>query len=441
LGGMMGGVPGAAIGATVPWIAGRNRDVDEMLEAANFLPSLALWPKWMKAGGPKGGKVLNLPEPPAAPVVRTPSRIDQLINARNSVYHATDLEGFKGILEAGEISPNPWLHTGLGKTKVKELMKGGVKQPTSEALNTALANLIKVGSKYGFKEGALPNPDNPFDFVETPYFKKIPSDYKAAFKKWDSLAVAAHEVGIIDSTTNPSAGVSVSRVPRIKPKAEKAISFVIDRSKMPRNRGFAESGYEKTQPIEELDPSSGMVISQTEGPNPRFEFEDRTYNEPIPLSAVKGVMVDESALAQHRSKFPSDSEILELVQTPEYLDWAKGWSAWTSVPFEALTKVSNDPTQPGLSRHVSNFLQSGRRDAERALARIQLNKIQEAASAHNLPVKVVPSGRAMHGYRAGLSQLPQDQWWGVVPPAIGASLLDVAKRYLEDEQQKRVLGQ
>lgn len=78
-------------------------------------------------------------------------------------------------------------------------------------------------------------------------------------------------------------GVSVSRVPRVASKGTRAVSFVIDPEKMPPSRPYAEEGYAKTH-------GDDNVMS------PRFEFEDRTYNQPIPTSAVREMWVDRSAL-------------------------------------------------------------------------------------------------------------------------------------------------
>jgi hypothetical protein len=85
--------------------------------------------------------------------------IHTLINSRDSVYHATDLNGFKGILESGEILP-------------------------------------------GYAQETIPG-----------YAK----------------------------------GASVSRVPRVASKGSKAISFVLDRAKLPSGTSpLAEEGFQKS---------------------------------------------------------------------------------------------------------------------------------------------------------------------------------------------------
>jgi len=185
--------------------------------------------------------------------------VNKLLNARNSVYHATDVEGFRGILESGKI--------------------------TNEG---SLLSDVTDNIEQGYEEGPL-----------------------------DELK--AHQ------------GVSVSRTPRVASKADKAITFVIDQEKMPKSRPFVEEGYGKQQSLfggqgeaftgaaadaelqlkltpEEYieykkDPSSpasdkllARVKASTSGNNPHFEFENRTYNEPVPLSAVRGIVVDRSAL-------------------------------------------------------------------------------------------------------------------------------------------------
>ena len=92
-------------------------------------------------------------------------------------------------------------------------------------------------------------------------------------------------------------GVSVSRTPRIASKADKAVTFAIDREKMPPSRPFVEPKYSKTEPNEVYFPDTGKTFAGGPNrPNPRFEFEQRTYNQSIPLSAVREALIDKSAL-------------------------------------------------------------------------------------------------------------------------------------------------
>lgn len=93
-------------------------------------------------------------------------------------------------------------------------------------------------------------------------------------------------------------GVSVSRVPRVASKADKAVTFAIDRSKMPPSRPFAEAGYGKTLQRDLYEPTPEGIyqkMGQDVMPNPHFEFEQRTYNQPIPLSAVREALIDADA--------------------------------------------------------------------------------------------------------------------------------------------------
>lgn len=112
-----------------------------------------------------------------------------IINARNSMYHATDLDGFNGIMNSGQIRPGMY------------------------------------------------------------------AEYAGS---------------------NPT-GVSVSRVPKVAPQADKPISIVLDPAAMGRQAPFAESLNKK--------PTSG------------FEFENRTPGSPVDVKkAAKGIIVDRQAL-------------------------------------------------------------------------------------------------------------------------------------------------
>jgi hypothetical protein len=128
------------------------------------------------------------------------------------------------------------------------------------------------------------------------------------------------------STRVPVPGVSVSRVPRVSSKESRGFSIVVDRSKIPGTRPFVEGGYGKTERTVSLE---GEV---SDLPNVEFEFEDRTYSEPIKLSAVREILVDESAVK----------------------DFSK------------------------------------------------IQRVRLAAQAKGIPVRVLPSGKAVHSYRASI---------------------------------------
>jgi hypothetical protein len=565
--GLLGGGPlGALAGAVVPQLYGLHPEVDRVMDANMDLPTpaapfMAVVPLMTKLarrgklGATTAKDVAKLSHQLAWTKQAKP--IDNLINARNSVYHATDLEGFKGILEAGEISPNPWLHQGLGTKKQKELMKKPswptIYEGSIDKLNEAVevgqlhpleAELVKANgfksftkftkqAKAKLNQLMVQHKDDPdaMGILETvaDYGNPIAKqqqlfavfDLKSGQIIHDGLSeqkaqqiTATNPAWDYDTTSGstksfyPTAGVSVSRVPRIAPKATKAISFVIDRSKMPRNRGFAEEGYQKTVrqgpssvwdalTDEEFylhnslsdkaaalpwgDPAQQTIFDQQNAimqtarqrmlaqaksvPNKHFEFEDRTYNEPIGLDAVKGVLVDKSVAAENR-RFPNEDEIAQIVKHPAYQQWARDWADQTHndinalVPSDiddlvasikdnrlalALDPAGHDPLSKRWNRltqsGISNFLQSDPAHANGIYGDIFTNQISQLASQHNLPVQVYPSGRAMHSARALLTKRFRE---GADPPSLfggagAAWLVDQMRK--EFERQRGEQGQ
>ena len=261
-----------------------------------------------------------------------------LINARNSYYHATDLEGFRGILDAG--------HIRVGENLPEDI------------------SLVDTDLAASDKEAAITN------------FMTETGTERSQAENTVERALAQNY-----------AGVSVSRVPRLMSKEDKAITFVIDANKMPRSRPYVEEGFGKTtEPAgtlgeyahsSELPAWKKEIADQSTGyadyirrlheegeleneRNPTFEFEQRTYNEPIPLSAVKGVIVDKEAL-----------------HDPESFD------------------------QPEQFRQAVNN---------------RIQDIQNLAQQAGLKVKVMESGRQVHSYRAGLAREPEDMRWGMSIP-------------------------
>lgn len=257
--------------------------------------------------------------------------VDELINARNSYYHATDLEGMRGILGRGEI-------------------------------NTSSSHPV---DEEGWME----------------------SD---------------HGEGDVTS------GVSVSRVPRFLSKADKPITFVIDAEKMPSSRPYTELDYRKTNvdpylaaKMHKEDPEQTVEEWQKIRPdiaqrNPQFEYEQRTYNEPIPVSAVKGILVDRKALSG--VKF-ADSE-------------HQTYGSWLTAGDEG--KVES------------------------------VQQIMELAQQHNIPVKVFQSGEELHNYRAGLAKEPPGRRWGVsmkdIPPLDNPTMTEMAEPRAETQNVERVRG-
>lgn len=259
--------------------------------------------------------------------------LDQVINARNSVYHATDWQGFHGVLTSGEIRP--------------------------------------------FR------------------FEPIPAE--ALDDSAESAAILAfQENKALALTLNPEvaaeAGVSVSRVPRFASKADKPITFVLDPAKMPRSRPYTEVGYAKTttnhplyegldddqiQKIQEMAFAKGLQKNPSSA-NEKFEFENRTFNEPVSIDAVKGILIDEEALAMaQKDALYETEESLYSVKMIE--DWARG---------------------------------------------------------RGIPTKVFKNGAEMHKYRASLAKQEESMRWAVDLKKVPPSEL----RFARDLDVDRVLG-
>jgi hypothetical protein len=256
--------------------------------------------------------------------------LHEIINSRNSMYHATDVQGFKGILGSGEIIP------------------------------------------YG-----------------------------------DNFASGV-------SVGDP--GVSVSRVPRVASKGDKSISLVLDPDQIPDSRPFTEPDYQKsinrmqrpTDPGSQTLTQKAWVLSngaqvqnlnkadqfnaymdylkglpeapKVSIPNNRFEFENRTYNTPVGLQAVKGVVVDKRALKDAIDRDPT-----------------KHWPP--NIP------------QPAISSGVLSDPQLN------ALTDYHIGQIQQAAQSKGIPVRVAENGRDLHSYRAGFSRMKSQgqALWGLAP--------------------------
>lgn len=259
----------------------------------------------------------------AAEAYHARPRVDP-IAAKNRVFHATDAEAVDEILRGGEIVPDPQL-----------LVKQG-------AADWAAAKQREKGTW------------------------RPPNTY----------------------TPNPGAwrGVSVSRVPRVASKGEKAVSFVIDPEKIGPTRPFVEEGYGKTRSakydlydlpdpavdqLEQIEAQMGEAMQAEDWgswnrlraewqslqdhfkgqlpervPNSRFEFEDRTFDTSIPRKAIKELWVDKEALAE----------------------------------------------KPGYDRFGARMTPEDRLDA-----------LRYWADEYGLPYREFPSGLEMHSARAGMS--------------------------------------
>jgi len=149
----------------------------------------------------------------------------------------------------------------------------------------------------GYKESRTPN--RPIEsYMKTPptASSKLPiksedTSLHTIINSRDSLYHATTVEGfngiMNDGVIRPgyAGGVSTSRVPKIQTK-DSSISFVIDKDLAPSSSPIAEDEYKK------VDYYKGNKQ------NPRFEFENRTndYKAKIPLSSVKGIIVDRNQL-------------------------------------------------------------------------------------------------------------------------------------------------
>lgn len=147
--------------------------------------------------------------------------------------------------------------------------------------------------------------------------------------------------------TGASPGVSVSRVPRVASKAERPITFVLGGEAMPPARPYTEFGYRK----ETYQPVGPGRLEKV--PNPHFEFENRTYGEPVPASAIREVWVDKDALGKLARRISYEGQ--------------------------------------GLVSPADVFTQ-------------HINAIQTEAAAAGLPVRIFESGGEMHSARAAMSK-------------------------------------
>ena len=396
----MGGPVGGLAGAILPNLYGLNPELDNALNA-------------MAAMGP-APRMARAPFRPT----QTP-RVDALINARNTVYHATSREGFKGIIAAGGIAPGGDITPLVAPSKLSR----------AEAVNKLLTGEINVGEFVQATRGRRQKPLTEAEIARHPYYKEWAETIQRRQETewspigeetpswWRKGRIDINVSTFLDERGMPNglqdlkyfalqSGVSVSRVPRIASKESKAISFVIDRSKLPPSWGIAERGYGKTvegfisswEPFatpeelaqfneyaKEYSVAAGLkqkaIVAQVykratppPTPNPLFEFELRTKSEPIPLSAVRGIIIDQSAM-----------------------------------------RIGPQGTWKDIA------------------------EIKTLAAEHGIPVRVLPSGRSMHSSRAALSRLfdagvPPRELFSI-PAAAG--LTEILRRRTESERKKK----
>jgi len=328
---------------------------------------------------PDGGAVFGEPKLAdrlfQASQMKSSVDVNKLINARNSVYHATDLEGFRGILEAGRIKPNE--HTPFSEPGWM------ITDPESPTGKTFLEG------KYADAAAEIPD----------------------ELKTWTP--------GGMDLTYVE--GVSVSRTPRVASKADKAITFVIDQSKMPRNRPYTEAGFEKTvvdqdkigsdalKSIMDKVHSKGFgslsdeeivmmrdlqdeaLNSAPQTLNTHFEFENRTYNEPIPLTAVRGIVIDKSAMRQ---------------------DWIDADAPGPYEVFDPKTGKTLTTVETMQEVHAA-LRQWPQADWAPDTAHSTVQEVLKLGQETGIPVKILDSGRDVHTYRAGLAKQPEGMRWGI----------------------------
>jgi hypothetical protein len=326
------------------------------------------------------------------------------INAKKSVYHATDLEGFKGILSGGKIKPSAG--------KVEDF--GAEVQAWEEFIPKLQEIALSKGWSY-----------NKFDNMLNDLGSK---------KIAEILNVPAPE--------NVS-GVSVSRTPRIASKGDKAITFVIDPDKAPKMRPFVEEGYDKmisgpaafdsqadllgAMTVEELDKHRALskaiqarldqdrnaslkdlhalqmqiedqVVQRLhpEKRNPHFEFEDRTFGEAVDLSAMKGVLIDKEALRElYMAHHYSFSDALNLAPTELKKAYRQAITDKDLAQKEVLAQAIE--THGKASFNIDT----------------EIEKIIEQAKSKGLQVKVFENGAEMHSYRAKMSKYPDDAKWEI----------------------------
>lgn len=319
--------------------------------------------------------VRNAALAPAEPAVSLPS-IHDIINQRNVEYHATDLEGMKGILESEKI--------------------GLPRAPSEEGY---LVSFIEQGKKVQ-------------DWIDLDTFHDAKLQAEKLVEQHPGATITFGNAAKLLAAPSE---VSTSRIARIASKADKAITFVLDAEKMPARKPIAESGYAKTTPtynapanilttweLEDYEIVKEKHANQTANqyeeerldnylkkirtlvPNKHFEFEHRTKGEPIPLSAVKAILVDRSALEQEERTVSGWKVISPNGESNFFADQDFSDSADTAATYAKSI--------PGAVVEASG--------AFKVDINTRISEIQSLASAKGIPVRVYESGKEMHTSRA-----------------------------------------
>jgi hypothetical protein len=253
------------------------------------------------------------------------------IRERDTVFHATSGDRLEKILQAGEIVPDPGDLARLGLKKWDDLKRLRVIDRRAPAPPELLAGLIERAKRdphyarslreavalrhYG--SGLYADDPQKIDEVIREWLKNPEGSTSPAKLGLNLVNFAQHvfgptgayrplaELGYRESRSgfdNP--GVSVSRVPRMASKETRPVSFVIDPQRMPPSRPFTEPNYRKTIDPEWTAAHGGDYNPHLGDRNPHFEYENRTYDQAIPLDAVKEMWLDRSA---YRSPTLSES--------------------------------------------------------------------------------------------------------------------------------------
>lgn len=298
-------------------------------------------------------------------------RVDP-IAAKNTVFHATDPKVVGGILNAGEIVPDARQLKQYGLKSWDEFRRlqplPRYDQPVSDDLLTRATDLAREWGVDPARVSAVLEPvgrevaseDIPpgwglFRPKPKPPVTSSSIDFQGFIRDVfgnradEALARLGHRVpqaGLEDVR-----GVSVSRVPRVASKGDRAVSFVIDPEKIPQTRPFTERDYRKTLG------NAPWEVDEYHKPrmNPRFEFEDRTFDEAIPASAIREMWLDKSALPM-----PPSANTVAFMES----------------------FLGRSPTPPAT-----------------------LETLRDLASQYNIPLREFETGREMHRGRAALSDL------------------------------------
>lgn len=335
-------------------------------------------------------------EAPAAPAEPPFPSIHEIINERNTEYHATDLEGFKGIVEAGQI--------GLDRGEQVSLVsyKGPAWQVVAKDGNTTTFPLEVYSDAEKLAKDLAKRTGFKVHYIKSPPMSA----------KYDP--------------------VSTSRIARVASKADKGITFVLDSSKMPPGgKPTTEQGYKKTitagkNRIEAFDALAtseeraklieierelgsvgswepqyeqlvakrksfmDSVLSKAKVLNERFEFENR-YSAPVPLSAVKAILVDRSALKGDRG----------VASWRVLLPDASDYRFSTQKEAEAFAETHKEVRTLG-GRQVTILPKVSQLEGVITGLEEAIAHVQQLAASKNIPVRIYESGKELHTSRARL---------------------------------------